>query len=133
MKTSCETYADNDEKGGLELELGRILMRIHRKWQQSGDDEENRPEESLPLEEMETVILRSHAETVQQESPVEDELTETVILSPVAVGEKAAAVEWPLDDAVPETVIIAPDSEENLDETILLPPKRERLKRRGNY
>ena len=112
------------------LEIGRILTKIRRKWQLPGGDEEVWLKTSAPFEEMDNVILPADSETVQQSLPVEDELTETVVLTPVAFGKKTAAAEWSLDE-IPETVIITPGSEEDLDETIILPPKQERLKQRG--
>ncbi len=130
MNTSSETDVDKEEKGVLCLDVSRILTKIHRKWQQSGCDEEVWLKRVTPFEEMDTVILPADSETVQQSLPVEDELTETVILTPVVFGKKTAAAEWSLDE-VPETVIITPGSEDDLDETIILPPKQERLKRRG--
>ena len=129
METLCETDAGKEESGGLYLELGRILSKIHRKWQLSGAGEENRSNKSAPFEELETALIPADSETVQQAIPVEEELTETVILAPVVFGKTITTTELPLDE-VPETVIITPCSEESLDETILLPPKQERLKRR---
>jgi hypothetical protein len=129
METLCETDAGKEESGGLYLELGRILLKIHRKWQLSGAGEEDRSNTSSPFEELETAFIPADSETVQQAIPVEEELTETVILAPVVFGKTITTAVLPLDE-VPETVIITPCSEENLDETILLPPKQERLKRR---
>lgn len=133
MKTEFETYVGKDGMSELDLELGRILMRIHRKWQQSGDVENIRSKASVPLEEMETVIILADSETDQSVLPIEEELTETIVLSPLKHEEKTGAAEWSLDE-IPETLIIAPGSireEESLDETIMLPPKKERPKRRG--
>lgn len=129
---SSETHAANDEQIRLDRELGCVLLRILHKWQQAGEVWGARAEETVPLEEMETVVIPAGYETVPPQPSVEDELMETVILSPRA--DDAGDIEE-------ETVVLggglgasgrpAPE-EANLDETIILPPRKERPKRKGS-
>lgn len=129
---SSETHAANDKQTRLDRELGRVLLRILHKWQQAGEVGGRRTEETVPLEEMETVVIPAGCEAVPPQPSVEDELMETVILSPRA--DDGGAIEE-------ETVVLggglgasgrpAPE-EESLDETIILPPRKERPKRKGS-
>jgi len=164
MKASSETYSGKEEPTELDLELGRILLRIHRKWQQSGQDEEFRAKAAVPPEEMETVIIPSGSEAVQPAPWVAEEFTETVILAPLAHGTQAGATTESDEEAL-ETMIIAPgitqetptadgmneveeetvvlrgnetrtghpilNDEDSLDETIVLPPRKQRAQRKG--
>ena len=166
MKASSETYVGKEEPIELDLELGRILLRIHRKWQRSGQDEEFRAKAAVHPEEMETVIIPAGSEAVQPAPWVAEEFTETVILSPLADGTQAGATTGSDEEAL-ETVIIAPgitqetpladgineveeetvvlmgnetrighpilNVEESLDETIVLPPRKQRAQRKGTW
>jgi len=165
MGASTETYAGKDGQTELSLEIGRILLRIHRKWQLSDQGEVDPAKETVPQEEMETVIIPACSETVQSVSPVEDELMETVILSPLKHGKfvEAATEE---DEDIFETVILLSDSmrevpsaienssayletvvlsgnnkrtgqlvtnvEESIEETVVLPPRKDLLRRKGS-
>ncbi len=162
MTSSEHTVAD-DERMKLDREIGRILLRIHRKWLQTGEGGDDWAKAPISLEEMETVIIPAESEAIQPFPPVDEELTETVILTPQGLGGQTVTSTGPVEE-VPETVILTPDShyetlqvddvgsaveetiilgsagthsgqpmqgEENLDETIILPPKKQRPKRKG--
>ena len=163
MKASSETYADQDERE-LDLQIGRILLKINRKWQEAGEREHSLAKTAEPSNEMDTLIIFAGSEAAPPVPPVADELTETVILSPLAhearIGTAAVSIEEAVetviitsgtlrempsaDDASAvenETVVLEGDGaysgqttlreEERLDETIVLPPRKEQLKRRG--
>ena len=163
MKASSDTFAGKGERTELDLELGSILQRIHRRWLQSGQDEELRLKATVPPEEMETVIIPIASKTVQMATDVAEEFTETVILSPVTHGTQVGAF-TKSDEDVPETLVIAAgikqeispaddiaveeetivlrrngthtgqpmlNEEESLGETIVLPPRKQRVQRRG--
>ncbi len=109
MGASIETYAGKDGQVELNLEIGRILLRIHRKWQLSEQSEVDRTKAIVPQEEMETVIIPACSEAVQSGSPFEDELMETVILSPLEY-EKYVEPATATEEDIPETVILLSDS-----------------------
>lgn len=161
MEATSGTYAGIDKQTELNPELGRILFKILRKWQQSGQNINIRSQAAVPMDEMETVIIPAYSESIQPVSTVEDELTETVMLSPFEHGVESSGAPVSAEE-VSETVIITsvsipelppadeincaevetavpgrdgehpqPSEEEGLDETIILPPRNELLKRKG--
>lgn len=104
MKAASETYGEEDPTTGLNREIHRILMKIHHAWQQSGQHEVAQTA-AVADEEMETVVIPADLEPLHPVSSGADDLPETIMQS-----------------------TLKPPDDECLEETVLLPPRKDHLK-----
>lgn len=116
MNSSSETYSSEVARTEQDQEISRILLKIHRKWRQSGRDEVSLAKAATPPEEMETVLLQPAYEAPEAVSLDSGKLTKTA----PPPDEAATVIIQPAHETTRPAPLL---DDEELTETIILMPR----------